>query len=145
MDLVPLVQLLEGPEGTNLSAAICGMEEEGADPENLHYRGQTPSSVSLTQQRSVVTLNSIIRTYRARLGLENIVSKRNVIVVGLGYVGCVSSACFAEIGHSVLGVDRDMHKVEAIRKAQSPFFEAGLTAWHRVSPAKSYEQSTHPS
>jgi len=60
--------------------------------------------------------------------LENIVSKRNVIVVGLGYVGCVSSACFAEIGHSVLGVDRDMHKVEAIRKAQSPFFEAGLTS-----------------
>ena len=60
--------------------------------------------------------------------MENIVSKRNVIVVGLGYVGCVSSACFAEIGHSVLGVDRDMHKVEAIRKAQSPFFEAGLTS-----------------
>ena len=60
--------------------------------------------------------------------MENIVSKRNVIVVGLGYVGCVSSACFAEIGHRVLGVDRDMHKVEAIRKAQSPFFEAGLTS-----------------
>jgi GDP-mannose 6-dehydrogenase len=59
--------------------------------------------------------------------LDNSVSKRNVIVVGLGYVGCVSSACLAEIGHGVLGVDRDMHKVEAIRKAQSPFFEAGLT------------------
>lgn len=60
--------------------------------------------------------------------LENIVSKRNVIVVGLGYVGCVSSACLAEIGHSVLGVDRDAHKVEAIRRAQSPFYEAGLTS-----------------
>jgi GDP-mannose 6-dehydrogenase len=32
----------------------------------------------------------------------------------------------AEIGHSVLGVDRDLNKVEAVRKAQSPFFEAGL-------------------
>ena len=53
-------------------------------------------------------------------------SKQNVIVMGLGYVGCVSAACFAEIGHSVLGVDRDSNKVEAVRKAQSPFFEAGL-------------------
>jgi GDP-mannose 6-dehydrogenase len=53
-------------------------------------------------------------------------SKQNVIVMGLGYVGCVSAACLAEIGHSVLGVDRDINKVEAIRKAQSPFFEAGL-------------------
>jgi GDP-mannose 6-dehydrogenase len=52
--------------------------------------------------------------------------KQNVIVMGLGYVGCVSAACFAEIGHSVLGVDRDNNKVEAVRKAQSPFFEAGL-------------------
>ena len=53
-------------------------------------------------------------------------SKQNVIVMGLGYVGCVSAACFAEIGHSVLGVDRDSNKVEAVRKAQSPFFEVGL-------------------
>jgi GDP-mannose 6-dehydrogenase len=53
-------------------------------------------------------------------------SKQNVIVMGLGYVGCVSAACLAEIGHNVLGVDRDINKVEAVRKAQSPFFEAGL-------------------
>jgi GDP-mannose 6-dehydrogenase len=46
--------------------------------------------------------------------------------MGLGYVGCVSAACLAEIGHRVLGVDRDSNKVEAVRKAQSPFFEAGL-------------------
>lgn len=53
-------------------------------------------------------------------------SKQNVIVMGLGYVGCVSAACLAEIGHDVLGVDRDINKMEAVRKAQSPFFEAGL-------------------
>jgi len=58
--------------------------------------------------------------------LKNMNSKQNVIVMGLGYVGCVSAACLAEIGHNVLGVDRDMNKVEAVRKAQSPFFEAGL-------------------
>jgi len=53
-------------------------------------------------------------------------SKQNVIVMGLGYVGCVSAACFAEVGHNVLGVDRDLNKVEAVRQAKSPFFEAGL-------------------
>ena len=53
-------------------------------------------------------------------------SKQNVVVMGLGYVGCVSAACLAEIGHNVLGVDRDTNKVEAVRKAQSPFFEVGL-------------------
>jgi len=46
--------------------------------------------------------------------------------MGLGYVGCVSSACLAEIGHTVFGVDRDAHKVQSIRAALSPFYEAGL-------------------
>jgi GDP-mannose 6-dehydrogenase len=53
--------------------------------------------------------------------------KRNIIVMGLGYVGCVSSACLAEIGHNVLGVDRDLHKIEMIHKGLSPFYEPGLT------------------
>ncbi len=58
--------------------------------------------------------------------MKDVHSKQSVIVMGLGYVGCVTTACLAEIGHSVLGVDRDLNKVEAVRKAQSPFFEAGL-------------------
>jgi GDP-mannose 6-dehydrogenase len=53
--------------------------------------------------------------------------RKNVIVMGLGYVGCVSSACLAELGHNVLGVDRDLHKVSMIGKGESPFFEPGLT------------------
>ncbi len=59
--------------------------------------------------------------------LINSNDKRNVIVMGLGYVGCVSAACLAEIGHSVLGIDRDIHKMEMIRKGRSPFYETGLT------------------
>ena len=58
--------------------------------------------------------------------MNDVRSRQRVIVMGLGYVGCVTAACFAEIGHSVLGVDRDLNKMEAVAKAQSPFFEAGL-------------------
>ena len=46
--------------------------------------------------------------------------------MGLGYVGCVSSACLAEVGHKVLGVDRDAHKVAMIQKGETPFYEPGL-------------------
>ena len=60
------------------------------------------------------------------IGAKKMNSKQNVVVMGLGYVGCVSAACLAEIGHQVLGVDRDRNKVEAVRNARSPFFEAGL-------------------
>jgi len=52
--------------------------------------------------------------------------KQNVIVMGLGYVGCVSAAGLAELGHNVYGVDRDINKVHSVEKAKSPFFEAGL-------------------
>jgi GDP-mannose 6-dehydrogenase len=49
-----------------------------------------------------------------------------VAVFGLGYVGCVTAACLAELGHRVVGVDRDPHKVAHVRKGQAPFYEPGL-------------------
>jgi GDP-mannose 6-dehydrogenase len=49
-----------------------------------------------------------------------------VSVFGLGYVGSVSAACFAEDGHEVIGVDVAPAKVAAINEGRSPIVEKGL-------------------
>jgi GDP-mannose 6-dehydrogenase len=49
-----------------------------------------------------------------------------VAVFGLGYVGCVTAACLARIGHSVVGVDRDESKVRSVLEKRAPFYEPGL-------------------
>ncbi|MBL8237049.1 MAG: nucleotide sugar dehydrogenase [Bryobacterales bacterium] len=51
---------------------------------------------------------------------------RRVTILGLGYVGSVTAACFANIGHTVTGVDRDQYKVNCIQAGKAPFFEPGL-------------------
>jgi GDP-mannose 6-dehydrogenase len=50
----------------------------------------------------------------------------NVSVFGLGYVGSVSAACFAEDGHTVVGVDVNADKVSALNEGRSPIVEKGL-------------------
>ena len=50
----------------------------------------------------------------------------NVSVFGLGYVGSVSAACFAEDGHTVVGVDVAPAKVASLNEGRSPIVEKGL-------------------
>jgi len=50
----------------------------------------------------------------------------NIAVVGTGYVGLVSAACFAEFGVSVIAVDKDGAKIASLQKGQVPFYEPGL-------------------
>ncbi|MFN2400638.1 MAG: nucleotide sugar dehydrogenase [Gemmatimonadaceae bacterium] len=47
-------------------------------------------------------------------------------VFGLGYVGCVSAACFAREGHAVIGVDVSESKVASIKRGEATILETGL-------------------
>jgi len=50
----------------------------------------------------------------------------SVSVFGLGYVGCVSSACFASEGNRVIGVDVSQAKVDQINEGRSTIVEEGI-------------------
>ena len=49
-----------------------------------------------------------------------------ITMIGSGYVGLVSGACFADFGHDVVCVDLDEAKIEALRGGKVPIFEPGL-------------------
>ena len=49
-----------------------------------------------------------------------------IALVGSGYVGLVSGACFADFGHDVVCIDRDAGKIERLRAGVMPIYEPGL-------------------
>ncbi len=68
----------------------------------------------------------------------------NISIIGTGYVGLVSGACFASLGHQVTCVDVDEDKVRKINNNISPIFEKGLeetlTKYHNnIKATTSYE------
>src|SRR5439155_19368035 len=51
-----------------------------------------------------------------------------IAMIGAGYVGLVSGACFADFGHSVSCVDKDQPRIDQLRIGTMPTFEPGLEA-----------------
>jgi UDPglucose 6-dehydrogenase len=49
-----------------------------------------------------------------------------ITMIGSGYVGLVSGACFSDFGHDVICVDKDARKIEALDAGRMPIFEPGL-------------------
>ena len=51
-----------------------------------------------------------------------------ITMIGSGYVGLVSGACFADFGHDVICVDKDESKIAALKAGRMPIYEPGLEA-----------------
>ncbi|MFZ3077331.1 MAG: UDP-glucose/GDP-mannose dehydrogenase family protein [Candidatus Aenigmatarchaeota archaeon] len=74
-----------------------------------------------------------------------------ISVIGTGYVGTVSAACFAELGHDVICVDIDAEKVGKINSGISPVYEDGLSellekhAGKRLTATSDYERAVKDS
>lgn len=50
----------------------------------------------------------------------------NITMIGSGYVGLVSGACFADFGHNVICVDSDTSKIDRLKRGEIPIYEPGL-------------------
>src|SRR6476469_4436638 len=51
-----------------------------------------------------------------------------IAMIGTGYVGLVSGACFADFGHQVTCVDKDASKIDGLHEGRMPIWEPGLEA-----------------
>ncbi|RLF38721.1 MAG: UDP-glucose 6-dehydrogenase, partial [Thermoplasmata archaeon] len=68
----------------------------------------------------------------------------NISIVGAGYVGLVTGACFAKLGNNVIILDIDKEKLEKIKRGISPIYEEGLDELlkdyrHRIEVTQDYD------
>ena len=48
-------------------------------------------------------------------------------MIGTGYVGLVSGVCFADLGNEVICVDKDLNKINSLKRGKVPIYEPGLS------------------
>lgn len=69
-------------------------------------------------------------------------NQNNISVIGLGYVGCVTSACLAYLRNYVIGVDVNDEKINLINKAKSPISEPSLNDFLKFGIKHKYLKAT---
>ena len=76
------------------------------------------------------TKNGIIQlflfTFAFKIDVVLIIDNMNIAIVGSGYVGLVTGACFAEIGVNVVCVDFKEAKIEMLNEVEIPIYEPGF-------------------
>jgi UDPglucose 6-dehydrogenase len=60
----------------------------------------------------------------------------NIAIIGSGYVGLVTGACFADLGNRVICVDNDIKKIKMLQKGGMPIYEPGLKEMVRQNEEK---------
>ena len=50
----------------------------------------------------------------------------NLTIIGTGYVGLISGACFAEFGYQTVCVDKDQNRIDKLNQSKCPFYEPGI-------------------
>lgn len=74
----------------------------------------------------MVEMSPLAQAQAIPVRAPEVANKPVISVVGLGYVGAVSTACLSALGHRVVGVDIDQHKVDCIAAGQTPIHEKDL-------------------
>jgi len=85
----------------------------------------------LTEELYVKLVNKylILTNYYNKFELYNCWQYRGfmkLVIVGTGYVGLVTGACFAEFGYETICVDKDDKRINELKKSNCPFFEPGM-------------------
>jgi UDPglucose 6-dehydrogenase len=72
---------------------------------------------------------------------------KNICVVGVGYVGVITAACFADLGNKVMALDVDENKIAGLKEGKMPIYETGLKELvdrnvlaNRIQFTSSYEE-----